>query len=100
MAKLTVPHRAIGYKRRGTGRNSNVWKMRAKDKYHLLRGDADPSGEGMTVCNRIVWGPDMFKPGEPYEDFNREDAYDIPEISAIPAERICKKCLGPLHAED
>ena len=105
MAKLTTPHRAVGFKRRGTGRNADKWRMRAKDKYHLMRRDGDPTGEGMTVCGLIVWGDDMFVREDGFDDkrgrdYRRSDAYDIPEISSIPAERLCKKCLGPLHAED
>ena len=100
MATLTVPHRAIGYKRevKRRGREPGVYAMRPKARYHLMKGDADPSGEGMTVCNLIVWGPDMF--GDSHRQLRREDAYDIVEIASIPAERLCKKCLGSLKATD
>lgn len=97
MATLTAPHRAIGYKK---GRNPSTRKMPAKGKYHFMKRDGDPTGDGLTVCGLIVWGPDLFDGKPPCYPGTREQAYDIVEISSIPAERICKKCLGPLHAED
>lgn len=105
MATLTTPVRAIGYRRRGKGRNADKWRMRSRDKYHLMKGDGDVTGEGMTVCGLIVWGEDMFVREDGFDDkrgrdYKRSDAYDVAEIANLPAERLCKRCLGPLHAED
>ena len=102
MATLTAPHRAIGFKKGEPGKR----KMPKRGKYHLMKADGDPSCEGMTACNLIVWSEGEFVEregtweGTPMFAGSRDDAYEIPLISEIPADRLCKKCLGPLHAED
>jgi len=98
VAKLTVPTRAIGFKKGKPGKR----KMPKTGKYHLLKHGNDPNGEGFTVCNAIVWGEDRFQPDEHGFRINgkREESYEIVDISSITTEKLCKKCLGPMKAED
>lgn len=97
MARLITPHRAIAFKKRGRGRNHERFSVPAKAKYHLMKHDGDPTAAGFeggfTACNLIVWGDGQW-------NLPAESMWTFDEISSIPAERLCKKCLGPLHAED
>jgi hypothetical protein len=84
MAKLSLPRFAIGFK---TGTNNP--KVSPKGKYHLMKHGDSTTGQGMTACGFIIW-----------DDGDRNKYYDIVRITSLSAERLCKKCLGPLKAED
>jgi hypothetical protein len=79
MCKLTVPTKAAGripeYLRRGQ------WKKLKPERYHILKRD------GISVCN-------IPYPASTGWEFDEKD------ISEIPSEKMCKKCLGGMKAED
>lgn len=93
MAKLTLPTLAVGFK---DGKRDR--KVPPKKKYHLAKHGMDIHGECFTVCGYIVWDNDFLD--ECCGGVDRDHAYEIVEIASLPAERLCKKCLGPLKAED
>lgn len=84
MAKIYTPHRAIGIK--------------GLTKYHLMKNDGDPVAKegGLTVCNLVIKSDQDLK--ELFGCGDRSEIYDCPVITSLPAEQLCKACLGPLKA--
>lgn len=92
MAKLIVPTKAIAYNK---GNKGTVSK---KAKYHLLKNGIEPDGkqDGFTGCMMIFWSDNSLS------DFGvtSSNRYDIKDVSELPADRLCKKCVGSMKLED
>jgi hypothetical protein len=91
MAKLSVPTKAVAYKK---GKET----LSKKAKYHLLKGGValDGTQDAFTGCNILFWTYDFVKEIGLQEQL----LYDIKDISELPADRLCKKCVGAMKLED
>lgn len=94
MAKLTVPTKAVAYKK---GEKGAVPK---KAKYHLLKDGVEPGGkeDAFTGCMMIYWGDESFE--DLYGATHHSEKYDIKDVSELPADRLCQKCVGTMKLED